>query len=58
MLQEVPEHIRNGLLSRIPLHRFGHPEEVGRAVVYLVNDGQYMTGQTLNLNGGLFSLVG
>ena len=58
MLEQVPDEILNNLLDRIPLHRFGRPEEVARGVVYLVNHGQYMTGQTLNLNGGLFSLVG
>lgn len=58
MLEQVPQHIRENLISRIPLRRFGHPREVGRAVLYLVTDGEYMTGQTLNLNGGLFSLVG
>ena len=57
MLEEVPEQVRRGLLNKIPLRRFGQPEEVARAVLYLVSDGSYMTGQTLNLNGGLFSMV-
>ncbi|MBI2320885.1 MAG: 3-oxoacyl-ACP reductase [Chloroflexi bacterium] len=58
MLEQVPQHIRENLIGRIPLRRFGQAREVGRAVLYLVTDGGYMTGQTLNLNGGLFSLVG
>jgi 3-oxoacyl-(acyl-carrier-protein) reductase len=58
MLEDVPQHIRESLIGRIPLRRFGQPREVARAVLYLVTDGDYMTGQTINLNGGLFSLVG
>jgi NAD(P)-dependent dehydrogenase (short-subunit alcohol dehydrogenase family) len=42
------------LLSRIPLNRFGKPEEVAAAVVYLASPlASYITGQTLLLDGGL-----
>ena len=37
----------------IPLGRFGAPEEVADAVLMLVRNG-YMTGQTINVNGGLY----
>jgi 3-oxoacyl-[acyl-carrier protein] reductase len=40
--------------SVIPVGRFGRPEEHADAVVMLVNNG-YITGQTLNVNGGLFT---
>ena len=42
------------VLSTIPLGRMGHPEnDIGRAVVYLCgNDGSYITGTTLMLDGG------
>ncbi len=42
------------LLSRIPMHRFGRPEEVAHAVKYLASpEAAYITGQTLLLDGGL-----
>jgi NAD(P)-dependent dehydrogenase (short-subunit alcohol dehydrogenase family) len=42
------------LLSRIPLHRFGLPEEIASAVKYLASqEASYITGQTLMLDGGL-----
>lgn len=46
--------IRQGILSRVPLHRFGTAEEVASAVRYLVGPtAAYITGQTLVLDGGL-----
>lgn len=39
--------------SMIPAGRFGTAEEVARAVVFLAENG-YVTGQTLNLNGGWY----
>jgi 3-oxoacyl-[acyl-carrier protein] reductase len=39
--------------ARIPVGRFGTAEEIADAVVMLARNG-YITGQTLNLNGGLY----
>jgi NAD(P)-dependent dehydrogenase (short-subunit alcohol dehydrogenase family) len=45
---------RDRALGRIPLQRFGTPEEVAGAVRYLASpDAAYITGQTLVLDGGL-----
>ncbi len=45
---------REQISARIPLGRFGHPEEVARAAVFLASDGAaYMTGHTLVLSGGV-----
>jgi 3-oxoacyl-[acyl-carrier protein] reductase len=38
-------------LSEIPLERFGRPEEIADAVAYL-RDATFVTGETLNVNGG------
>jgi len=54
MLRGVPEHVLERLLARIPLARFGDPDEIARGVVYLVRDGDYITGSCLNINGGLY----
>jgi 3-oxoacyl-[acyl-carrier protein] reductase len=40
------------LVSRIPLGRFGAPEEVAKAVMLLI-DNPYMTGQTIAMSGGM-----
>lgn len=43
-----------GILERIPLKRMGTPEEVAKVVVFLASDdASYITGQTINVNGGL-----
>jgi NAD(P)-dependent dehydrogenase (short-subunit alcohol dehydrogenase family) len=42
-----------GMLARIPLKRFGKPEEIASAVVYLASDeASYTTGATLYIDGG------
>jgi len=53
MLMAVPEAVRAGVMERIPLGRYGQPEEVARCVRFLVTEADYVTGQTLHVNGGL-----
>ena len=54
MVDGIPEKVQAKLLEQIPLRRFGRAEEVGRAVTYLVSqDGDYITGAELSINGGL-----
>jgi 3-oxoacyl-(acyl-carrier-protein) reductase len=53
MAAVIPESIQERLLGQIPLGRFGCPEEVARAVVYLASPGaEYITGTELCINGG------
>jgi acetoacetyl-CoA reductase/3-oxoacyl-[acyl-carrier protein] reductase len=52
MFAKVPAHLQAQIRGRIPLNRFAQPEEIARAVVYLVADGDYITGQQINVNGG------
>jgi 3-oxoacyl-[acyl-carrier protein] reductase len=48
---EVQEEIKRGIL----LASFGKAEDVAGAVAYLVSDdGRYITGQTLHVNGGMY----
>lgn len=47
------EAVRDALLRKIPLRRFGREEEVARACAYLVSDdAAYVTGDVLTLDGG------
>lgn len=41
------------LINHIPLKRFGQPEDVANAVAFLVTSGDYITGQVLQVDGGL-----
>ncbi|HLF49825.1 MAG TPA: 3-oxoacyl-[acyl-carrier-protein] reductase [Methylomirabilota bacterium] len=55
MVDAIPEKVRQKLLDQIPMKRFGRSEEVARACVYLCSqDGDYITGAELSINGGLF----
>mgnify|MGYP005842506621 FL=1 len=54
MLAKVPEQIQEQIKARIPMGRFGLPEEVAKVVVFLAADGDYITGQQINVNGGVY----
>ncbi|MCM0612969.1 3-oxoacyl-[acyl-carrier-protein] reductase [Marinobacter sediminum] len=54
MLAQVPENIREKIIARVPMGRFGQPEEIARAVVFLAAEGDYITGQQINVNGGVY----
>jgi 3-oxoacyl-[acyl-carrier protein] reductase len=55
MIVAIPEKVKTRLLEQIPMRRFGKSEEVARACVYLCSqDGDYITGAELSINGGLF----
>ena len=54
MVAGIPEEARQKLLKQVPLGRFGKPEEVARAVRYLIEDGDYITGQSIDINGGIY----
>jgi acetoacetyl-CoA reductase/3-oxoacyl-[acyl-carrier protein] reductase len=54
MLSKVPEDVQNQIKARIPLGRFGLPQEMAKAVVFLAADGDYITGQQINVNGGAY----
>jgi 3-oxoacyl-[acyl-carrier protein] reductase len=54
MTSELPEKARDALLERIPLGRFGTPEDVAGVVRFLAGPyGSYMTGQVLVVDGGM-----
>jgi len=54
MFAKVPANIQEQIKGRIPVGRFAHPEEIAKAVTFLVADGAYITGQQINVNGGAY----
>jgi len=54
MLAKVPGNVLEQIKEKIPLHRFGQPEEIGKAAAFLAAEGDYITGQQLNINGGIY----
>lgn len=54
MLAAVPGDILEQIRMRIPLGRFAQPEEVAKAAAFLICDGDYVTGQQININGGIY----
>ena len=54
MVAQIPENIQTQIKSRIPLGRFGEPQEVARVVAFLAIHGAYITGAQININGGVY----
>jgi len=54
MLSQVPEDVQNQIKARIPMGRFGLPEEIAKTVTFLAADGDYITGAQINVNGGAY----
>ena len=55
MIAAMPEEVRATILAKIPMGRFGRPEEIAQAVVFLVANGDYITGQVISIDGGLYT---
>ena len=54
MTDQLNEEVQKAMLGQIPLGRFGAPEDVAKAALFLASDdASYMTGQTLHLDGGM-----
>jgi 3-oxoacyl-[acyl-carrier protein] reductase len=55
MVAAVPEETRGKIVKQIPMGRLGTAQEVAKGVVFLLSDdASYITGQTLNVNGGMY----
>ncbi len=54
MTDVLPEELKKTYLSQIPAGRFGEPEDIANACVFLASDeAAYINGQTLHINGGM-----
>lgn len=57
MTRALPEEQRAALTNQIPLSRLGEPEDIAKSVTFLAGEGgSYITGQTLNVNGGMYMI--
>ncbi|HMV00875.1 MAG TPA: SDR family oxidoreductase, partial [Rhodocyclaceae bacterium] len=55
MVMAIKPEILQTIIDGVPMKRLGKPEEMGAACVYLASDlAGFMTGATLNINGGLY----
>lgn len=54
LLGELGERLKQGMVNQTVMGRSGQPEEVAAAIAFLASeDASYVTGQTLNVSGGL-----
>ncbi len=54
MVMAIREDVRQAITDSVPMKRLGRPEEIGALCVYLASDmAGYITGSTININGGL-----
>ena len=54
MLSKIPDNVMEQIRSKIPMGRLARPEEIAKAAAFLAVDGDYITGQQLNVNGGIY----
>jgi acetoacetyl-CoA reductase len=55
MTSAIREDVLKSIISGIPVGRMGEPEEIARAVLYLISEGAgFITGETLSINGGQY----
>ena len=55
MLKDLDEAYLSAIANEIPLQRLGKTEEIASLVKFLASDeANYITGQTVHINGGLF----
>jgi len=55
MTESLPEAVKKTFLDLIPMKRFGTPGEVAHIVKFLLSEeAAYITGQVINVNGGIF----
>jgi 3-oxoacyl-[acyl-carrier protein] reductase len=52
--EKDPQELKDGYFQRIPMGRWGIPDDIGGAVVYYASEeASFVTGQTLSVNGGM-----
>ncbi|MCB1868001.1 MAG: acetoacetyl-CoA reductase [Gammaproteobacteria bacterium] len=57
MVLSIPEKVMTNIVNAIPVRRLGEPSEIARGVVFLASDDAgYITGSTLDINGGQYMI--
>ncbi|WP_159566435.1 3-oxoacyl-ACP reductase FabG [Budvicia diplopodorum] len=57
MTRALTDEQRSGILSQVPANRLGEAKEIASAAAFLASDeAGYITGETLNVNGGMYML--
>jgi 3-oxoacyl-[acyl-carrier protein] reductase len=55
MTDQLPEDVKAEMMKQIPLARLGEPKDIAKMTAFLASDdGSYITGQTLHINGGMY----
>lgn len=54
MIASLDEEMLKEWINKIPLKRFGYPQEIAQACIFLASDmSSYISGEVLNVNGGM-----
>ena len=54
MTEELPEEVKETILSKIPMGRTGNADEIADVVAFLATRGSYINGSVLHVNGGMY----
>jgi len=54
MTEELPEEVKQAILSKIPMGRTGNADEIADVVAFLATRGSYINGSVLHVNGGMY----
>lgn len=55
MTNTISDDVQKELLKKIPLNRYGKPEDVAQVALFLASSmSNYITGETINVNGGMY----
>lgn len=53
MMKTVPSEVLQAIINDIPVKRLGKPEEIAKAVMFLIDESSgFVTGETMSINGG------
>ncbi|MEX1193205.1 MAG: SDR family NAD(P)-dependent oxidoreductase [Brumimicrobium sp.] len=56
MIRDIPAELKEQIIDTIPAKELGKPQVICKTIEFLMqNEAHYVNGQTINLNGGLFS---
>jgi len=56
MIRDIPTELKEQIINTIPAKELGQPKVICKTIEFLMqNEAHYVNGQTINLNGGLFS---